>query len=119
MNRGEGVIYTDRLCYTTALLVESMYRAKQLPPLFPKINVVGCSFADGWGLCIFHGNFRWGDGHSTAGWKQYSLAVQSRTQKSPADRLTDYCGLLKLMSVGFCFFNHVVLQRNEEMCIEK
>lgn len=47
MNRGEGVIYTDRLCYTTALLVESMYRAKQFPPLFPKINVVGCSFADG------------------------------------------------------------------------
>ena len=48
-----------------------------------------------------------------------NTAVQSRTQKSPADRLTDYCGLLKLMSVGFCFFNHVVLQRNEEMCIEK
>lgn len=46
MNREKSVLYTDRPCYTIALLVE-VYEQGKTTPLFPKINVVGCSFAAG------------------------------------------------------------------------
>lgn len=90
MNHGESVIYTVRPCYTTALLVESMYRAKQLPSLIISKNKFSWLFLCGW-MRYFFISFEAVSGgeirHSTNDGRQYSSAVQSSAQKYPADSL--------------------------------